>query len=379
MFKAWAQKRRQFIIALISFLGLGALARRYNQNPTGVEPTRSDLDMSIIKKFPLDFQWQTQEPFLFCVHHYDHYPQGNEQYGPPKEQLVGRNLGQDFSPKDGYRMYHGEVVPGFPVHPHRGFETITIVRKGYVDHADSMGAAGRYGQGDVQWMTAGSGVQHSEMFPLLRSDAENTLELFQIWLNLPRKSKMVEPHFKMFWSEKIPKVLSDDKKTEVTLIAGSLNGKSSLAPPPDSWASHEESDTQVWLIKIQAGGEFNLPATTSGAMRTLYFFNGPSLSVDGQQLSAHSGLVLNSEQVTLLVSSTSEVELLLLQSKPIGEPVVQYGPFVMNSEGEIRQTIKDYQQSQFGGWPWPTPDTVHGGEIRRFARFPDGSLEEPKV
>ena len=84
-------------------------------------------------------------------------------------------MGDDFIIKDGFRMYHGKSVPGFPGHPHRGFETITVVRKGIVDHADSMGASGRYGNGDVQWMTAGKGVQHSEMFPLIHSDKENTI------------------------------------------------------------------------------------------------------------------------------------------------------------------------------------------------------------
>ena len=138
----------------------------------------------------LGFQWETNNPFLFCVHHLDHYPKGSEELGPAAS-LAGRDLGQDFTIKDGWRMYHGTKIPGFPVHPHRGFETVTVVLNGYVDHADSMGAAGRYGNGDVQWMTAGGGMQHAEMFPLLKTDAENPLELFQIWLNLPAKSKFV--------------------------------------------------------------------------------------------------------------------------------------------------------------------------------------------
>ena len=152
---------------------------------------------------PLEFQWETVDPFLFCVHHDDAYPRANARLGP-EATLGGRELGQDFSRKDGWSMYHGTVVPGFPAHPHRGFETVTIVRRGLIDHSDSLGAAARYGGGDVQWLTAGSGVVHSEMFPLLERDAPNPVELFQIWLNLPTASKMAAPYFTMFWSERIP-------------------------------------------------------------------------------------------------------------------------------------------------------------------------------
>jgi redox-sensitive bicupin YhaK (pirin superfamily) len=138
----------------------------------------------IIKIKPLSSPWETTSPFLVCIHHNDAYPQANTRMGPDAP-LTGRTLGQDFSRKDGWSMYHGTVVPGFPAHPHRGFETVTIVRKGLIDHSDSSGAIARYGRGDVQWLTAGKGVVHSEMFPLFNRDGPNPLELFQIWLNLP--------------------------------------------------------------------------------------------------------------------------------------------------------------------------------------------------
>ncbi|HEY8946720.1 MAG TPA: pirin family protein, partial [Polyangiaceae bacterium] len=107
---------------------------------------------SILQIRPLGFPWATVDPFLFCVHHDDAYPEGNERMGPAAS-LEGRRLGQDFDPKNAWRMYHGEVVPGFPQHPHRGFETVTIVRRGFIDHSDSLGATARFGAGDVQWLT----------------------------------------------------------------------------------------------------------------------------------------------------------------------------------------------------------------------------------
>ena len=140
--------------------------------------------MPIIQVGPLSNRWQTLDPFLFCVHHDDAYPAGNEALGPAAS-LAGRNIGQDFAGIDGWRMYHGTTVPGFPQHPHRGFETVTFVRRGFIDHSDSLGATARFGRGDVQWLTAGKGIVHSEMFPLLERDEPNTTELFQIWLNLP--------------------------------------------------------------------------------------------------------------------------------------------------------------------------------------------------
>jgi redox-sensitive bicupin YhaK (pirin superfamily) len=277
-------------------------------------------------------------------------------------------------------MYHGRKVPGFPQHPHRGFETVTIVRRGFIDHSDSLGAAARYGAGDVQWLTAGGGIVHSEMFPLLNADQPNPLELFQIWLNLPSANKMVKPYFSMLWRDSIPQHHHDDshgRSTDVTLIAGELDGTRGATPPPDSWASQADSDVAIWTIHMQSHATFTLPrAKDARTQRTLYFFAGASLKVAGHAVNANTGLLLRSDRDVQLQAGEQDVELLLLQGRPIEEPVVQYGPFVMNTRDEIMQAVTDYRDTQFGGWPWPSDDPVHGGAPRRFATHPDGSKEE---
>ncbi len=333
---------------------------------------------AIISQAPLSFQWPTQEPFLFCVHHYDRYPAGNANNGVDAHHFQGRNMGSDFQPKDGFRLYHGTEIPGFPVHPHRSFETITIVRKGYVDHADSLGAAGRYGEGDVQWMTAGVGVQHSEMFPLLHQDKENTCELFQIWLNLPKKNKMVPADFKMMWSGDIPKIQKEG--IELTLISGEFEGESYYPAPKNSWANAPENSVNIYLVKMKKNPTLKLPAAKSKTNRTLYFFEGDEISVNEKSVASKTSVNLDSSvevEVKVGTGANELVELLYLEAKPIGEPVVQHGPFVMNTKEEIYQAIGDYQKTQFGGWSWPRQDMIHGSKIERFAKYPNGKIEKP--
>src|SRR5690242_19933684 len=230
----------------------------------------------------LGMPWQTVDPFLFCVHHNDAYPAGNDRMGPAAS-LAGREIGQDFEGKDGWRMYHGEEVPGFPAHPHRGFETVTIARKGLIDHSDSLGAAARFGRGDVQWLTAGKGIVHSEMFPLLERDRPNPLELFQIWLNLPARDKFVDPYFTMFWDGTMPVLeFTDDagRATEVTVIAGSLDGKAAPAPPPDSYAARADADLAIWHVRLAPGATWTLPpAAGSDTVRVLYIFEGDTVRI----------------------------------------------------------------------------------------------------
>ncbi len=329
----------------------------------------------------LGFPWQTIDPFLFCVYHDDAYPRGNAQLGPAAP-LAGRDLGQDFAGKDGWRMYHGLTVPGFPAHPHRGFETVTIVRKGLIDHSDSLGAAARFGGGDVQWLTAGRGIVHAEMFPLLDAGAPNPLELFQIWLNLPARSKMAEPHFKMLWSQDIPRHVATDAAgahTEVACIAGRLADVGMgepPAPPPDSWASQSESDLAIWTLKMAPGARFTLPpAAGPGTRRKLYFFKGKAVSINGQTVAHSAAIELPVQQPTELANGPETSEFLLLQGRPIGEPVAQYGPFVMNTQQELQQAFADYRRTAFGGWPWPDDAPVHGPARERFARHVDGQVE----
>ena len=277
-------------------------------------------------------------------------------------------------------MYHGGRVPGFPQHPHRGFETVTVVRRGLLDHSDSLGAGARYGGGDVQWLTAGKGILHAEMFPLLDRAAPNPVELFQIWLNLPSADKMVDPHFTMLWNHMIPRQVARDdagKSTTVTIVAGSHDGAAVPAPPPHSWAARPSSEVAIWTLKMEPGARFTLPPASAGVNRTLYFFRGSALGAGGRPVAPNHGLALRGESALTLVAGGDEAELLLLQGRPIGEPVAQYGPFVMNTEAEIRQAFADYQRTRFGGWPWPSDEPVHPRDRGRFARHVDGRLEEP--
>ena len=343
----------------------------------------------VLSTQPLGFPWPTTDPFLFCAYHDDAYPQSNGDMAVDEALLAGRQLGSDFSRKDGWSMYHGNPVPGFPGHPHRGFETVTVVRKGRIDHSDSLGATARFGDGDVQWLTAGKGIVHSEMFPLLDAAAPNPLELFQIWLNLPARNKMVAPHFTMFWAEDIPRFTATDaegRTTHVASVAGRIGpvqgapGEGGpLAPPPDSWAAQPDADLAIWTIRMAPGARWTLPAASgAGTRRSLYFFKGQSVTIADQRVAGHAVVEVRADAEVELVNGDTESEFLVLQGRPIGEPVVQYGPFVMNTQAEIAQTMQDYRRTQFGGWPWPDDAPVHGRDPARFAKHPDGREEKPQ-
>lgn len=370
-------ERRSFVgklavgLSSIAALPLLSYAREKESKSSEMEKKNK------IKKIrALGFQWETADPFLFCVHHEDFFPKGNDQMGP-STSLDGRHMGQDFIVKDGFRMYHGMTVPGFPGHPHRGFETITVVRKGLVDHCDSTGAAGRYGNGDVQWMTAGKGVQHSEMFPLLKKDEENPMELFQIWLNLPKKSKMVDPHFKMIWAEEVPKYSeqSESGSVHIEVLVGQLGDHKASAAPPDSWAADPNNDVAIYNIHMEKGTKWQLPATEDGINRTVYYYEGNGLTIDETVIPHYHAVDIEETETITFFNPNEDSKILILQGRPINEPVVQHGPFVMNTRQEIQEAFNDYHRTQFGGWPWPKYDHVHPRELGRFAKHSDGKEE----
>ncbi|TQF66096.1 pirin family protein [Rhodococcus spelaei] len=334
----------------------------------------------VLQQFRLGTPWQAVDPFLFVAYHHDQYPEATADLGP-NASLDGRPLGQDFGNPAGWNMYHGHTVPGFPQHPHRGFETVTHVRQGSVDHADSMGATARYGDGDTQWLTTGRGVSHSEMFPLLNQDRPNPLELFQIWLNLPAASKTADPHFSMFWNEQTPRVTRTDeagRATEVTVIAGRLDGVDPLAPPPESWASEANSDLAIWHLDLAPGARIDLPAASGpDTHRVLYVYEGSSVRIGETRVDTGSGALVDATAPVTLTAGDVGIKILLLQGRPIGEPVAQHGPFVLNDQAGLEQAFDDYRRTRFGGWPWPSDGPVHAADASRFAKHPDGRVDAP--
>lgn len=218
------------------------------------------------------------------------------------------------------------------------------------------------------------------MMPLLNRTGPNPTELFQIWLNLPAAQKMVDPYFTMLWREELPEIVAKDdagRTVRVSVVAGAFGGAEPLPPPPDSWASQPDSEIAIWQARFEPEAQLTLPTTAhSETVRTMYVFAG-AVGVGGTTLPAPVGAVLRTDSPLEVTAGNEGAEILILQGKPIDEPVAQYGPFVMNDRPGIEQAFRDYQRTGFGGWPWPTDDPVHPADSGRFAVHPDGHSEHP--
>ncbi|PKM22711.1 MAG: quercetin 2,3-dioxygenase [Gammaproteobacteria bacterium HGW-Gammaproteobacteria-14] len=237
----------------------------------------------------------------------------------------------DFTPAERPR--------GVGQHPHRGFETVTIAYQGEVAHRDSTGQGGVIGTGDVQWMTAGSGIIHEEFHSEAFTRKGGTFEMVQLWVNLPASSKMTAPGYQGIRNEQIPVVPLPEARGQVRVIAGELEGQAGPA--------HTFSPMHVWDVRLKGGAihEFKLP---SGWNTLLAILHG-TVQINGEQIAREADLVvLDREGDTVVVEANSDTTLLLLSGEPIDEPIVGYGPFVMNSDAEIRQAIDDYNAGRFG-------------------------------
>jgi redox-sensitive bicupin YhaK (pirin superfamily) len=216
------------------------------------------------------------------------------------------------------------------------------------------------------------------MFPLLNADKRNTLEIFQIWLNLPQKNKRVEPHFSMLWADTTPEIELIDKaglKAIVKVFAGNFNEHSAPAPAPNSWAANPANQVAIWRIELAAGAELTLPSVAGEANRRIYCYEG-ALAVANEQLNSGYGMELHANEAAVLKNADAGSKLLLLQGKPIKEKVVQHGPFVANSPEEINLIMAEFRKNQYGGWPWPSYENVHDKISSRFAQYPDGKVEK---
>ena len=182
----------------------------------------------------------------------------------------------------------------------------------------------------------------------------------------------------MLWAENIPSVTvtdSHDKSTEIRIIAGKIGDYSAPDPAPDSWAADPENEVAVWIIRMEENAEWTIPAASPFVNRTLYFCKGNGTQIAGVEISPYHAIDLLPENEVIIENGPAESEFLLLQGRPINETVVQHGPFVMNTHGEIQEAIRDFRETRFGGWPWPRTDMVHDRSLGRFARYSDGKEE----
>jgi redox-sensitive bicupin YhaK (pirin superfamily) len=280
-------------------------------------------------------------------------------YSSPKQHWVGDgfpvrslfsydSLGQHISPfllldyAGPHEFAPAQQPRGVGQHPHRGFETVTIVYQGELEHRDSTSSGGLIGPGDVQWMTAASGILHEEFHSATFTEQGGTLEMVQLWVNLPARDKLAAPGYQTILDQDIPVVPLDDGAGSLRLIAGEFAGQQGPA--------HTFTAMDVWDIRLNADKPLALPVT-EGRSTALIVLRGTVL-VNGSQLVREAQMVLlDRAGDELLLEANNQALVLLLSGEPIDEPVVGYGPFVMNSQAEIAQAVKDFQSGSFGQLP----------------------------
>ncbi|HRP97879.1 MAG TPA: pirin family protein [Rhodocyclaceae bacterium] len=241
---------------------------------------------------------------------------------------------------------------GVGSHPHRGFETVTIVYEGEVAHRDSTGQGGVIGPGDVQWMTAGAGILHEEYHGEGFARSGGELEMVQLWVNLPARAKMAAPAYQAIVERQIPVVALPEQAGSARIIAGELEGRRGPA--------RSFTPMNVWDLRLNQGAAVELPLP-DGWTAALVVLHGTVLANDHALAREGQLVVLDRPGVGVVIKANNDAVVLLLAGEPIDEPIVGYGPFVMNSEAEIRQAIDDFESGRFGANA-PPPKGVRNGE-----------------
>ncbi|MFO0619256.1 MAG: pirin family protein [Polyangiaceae bacterium] len=245
----------------------------------------------------------------------------------------------DYHPTYEYAPLAARQRPrGVGVHPHRGFETVTVAFQGSVAHHDSAGGGGVIGPGDAQWMTAGSGVLHKEYHERSFAERGGAFQMAQLWVNLPRKHKMTEPRYQGLVDAQMGRVRLADNAGSVRIIAGEYRGVRGPALT--------KSPVGLFHVKLSAGGraDFAFPRAYNAGILVM----GGDLAVSDRDASTHDFIVLAHDGERVSLEARTDAELLLMAGEPIDEPIVQYGPFVMNTEREIDEAIADFQRGKFG-------------------------------
>jgi len=245
----------------------------------------------------------------------------------------------DFPPSDRVR--------GVGVHPHKGFETVTIAYKGSVAHHDSAGNSGVVHPGDVQWMTAGAGLLHKEYHEENWSKKGGPFEMVQLWVNLPKKDKLTKPHYQAITADEITKLELPDGAGTVNVIAGTLNvGANGAGPKTVTGPAQTYTPVVAANLKLNAGAQFTT-ATPANYNTALLLIKG-SAEVNGQAAPNHSFVLFENKGEEITIKANEDTIALLLSGEPINEPIVSYGPFVMNTKEEIMESIREAQTGKFG-------------------------------
>lgn len=322
----------------------------------------------------LGMHWDTEDPFLFVSHHEDDYPHGNRQQAPPLEEITGRNLGRDYMKLLGFRMYHGKVVPGFPMHAHWGFETLTVSELGFVDHFDTEGIQGRFGPGDAQWVSASSKYEHCEMYPLVNQEGRNPNDITQIFINLPLDLKNRGNSVRTSWRE--DRAIAETAGCRAEVFCGCFGGASAESPNVISYAKRDNGVRIVRLV-LQPGASVSVDPAADGANRNLYFVSGDRAAVAGEDVQQYTRMKFSEKGAFDIVNGDAESVMWLLEGRPIDEDQASFGPVTLGDLDEVRRALDEIRRNEFLEWPWDVIDKAQPLGTGRFIRYADGTEERP--